>query len=203
MRPGFGTVLWGRRIDDLEHALDVIAACGFKGIELAQHHEEIFLRQKEEPGVRRLRDVDELLHHLDQRGLQLIGLVAGTLRERAAFLGDHKEAYLYVDSWSEDNALEALQAGFTIAIHPHWLMPIRRLRHALKLIAKFKGTPHENRVRLLLDTAHFILAEDDPVNASASRRPAMCARLVRFRHRLHVALKAAFHAERFPRVRTR
>jgi hypothetical protein len=31
----------------------------------------------------------------------------------------------------------------------------------------------------------------------------MCARLVRFRHRLHVALKAAFHAERFPRVRTR
>jgi len=39
--------------------------------------------------------------------------------------------------------------------------------------------------------------------ASASRRPAMCARLVRFRHRLHVALKAAFHAERFPRVRTR
>ena len=31
----------------------------------------------------------------------------------------------------------------------------------------------------------------------------MCARLVRFRHRLYVALKAAFHAERFPRVRTR
>ena len=31
----------------------------------------------------------------------------------------------------------------------------------------------------------------------------MCARPVRFRHRLHVALKAAFHAERFPRVRTR
>jgi len=31
----------------------------------------------------------------------------------------------------------------------------------------------------------------------------MCARLVRFRHRLHVALKATFHAERFPRVRTR
>jgi sugar phosphate isomerase/epimerase len=165
MRPGFGTVLWGRRVDDLEYALDVIAACGFKGVELAQHHEEIFLRQCANGGVRRLQGVEELLQHLDQRGLKLIGLAGGTLKERAAFLGSYTDAYLYADHWSHDEALKVLEAGFTIAIHPHWLMPIRRLRHALTRIAKFKGGPHEGRVRLLLDTAHFTLAEDDPVDA--------------------------------------
>lgn len=165
MKPGFGTVLWGRRIDDLEHTLDVIAACGFKGIELAQHHNDVFLRENGKAGIRRLSGVEELLDHLDKRGLALIGLVGGTLRERAAFLGDHRESYLYLDGWFEEEVISVLREGFTMAIHPHWLMPIRRLHHALKRIEEFVGTPHESQVRLLLDTAHFFLAEDDPVRA--------------------------------------
>lgn len=44
MKIGFGTVLWGRRIDDLDYMLRVIKACGYKGVEFAQHHHQIFVR---------------------------------------------------------------------------------------------------------------------------------------------------------------
>ena len=168
-------MLWGRRIDDLEYALDVIAACGYEGVEFAQHHDQIFVRKEEGRGVRKLRGVGELLAHLEKRGLKLIGLVAGTLTDRTRFLGDYKDAYLYLDRWPEKEAKSALEAGYTLAIHPHWLMPIRRLRQALAKIAEYRDTPFAKQVRLLLDTAHSLIAEDDPVKAARHHRHQLAA----------------------------
>ena len=162
MKIGFHTVLWGRRIDDLDYMLDVIAACGYRGVELAQHHQQVFLRKQDGSGIRPLRDIDELLEHLRRRNLTLIGMVAGTLTERVKFLGDYKKAYLYLDRWPEKEVEEALKQGFTLAIHPHWLMPVRRLKQALDTIDHYKAGPYAKQVRLLLDTAHILIADDDP-----------------------------------------
>lgn len=162
MKIGFGTVLWGRRIDDLEYALDVIAACGYKGVEFAQHHEEIFVRCGDEGRIRPVSGIEELLDLMDARGLELLGLVSGTLAERISFLGQITAPYLYLDRWPEEEAREALEAGYTLAIHPHWLMPIRRTAQARKKINEF-SKKYPGKVRLIVDTAHALIAEDDPV----------------------------------------
>lgn len=163
MKIGFGTVLWGRRIDDLEYTLDVIAACGYHGVEIAQHHKQIFLTDSNGDGIRPLRDIAELLEHLEKRSLKLIGMVGGSLTERIKFLGEHRDAYLYVDRWPEKEVQLALENGFTIAIHPHWLTPIHKVKQALRIIQKYQNTPYARQVRLILDTAHAVVAEDDPV----------------------------------------
>ena len=95
MRFGFETVLWGRRIDDLDYTLEVIARCGYEGVEFSQHPSQIFVRDGED--VRPLRDVEEMLALLHKHGLELIGLVEGSLHERMNFLQGHTEAYLYLD----------------------------------------------------------------------------------------------------------
>ena len=43
MRLGFQTVVWGRRIDDLDHLLAVLAACGYEGAEFGQSHRDIYV----------------------------------------------------------------------------------------------------------------------------------------------------------------
>lgn len=171
MRFGFGTVLWGRRIDDLDYCLDVIAACGYKGVEFAQHHEQIFIREGEH--IRGVDGVAELVRKLDDRGLDLIGLVGGTLKDRAEFLDTHRGCYLYLDRWPEEDkdpefhaqVQSCLAAGHVLALHPHWLMPMCKCDQAIDII-KAQDSP---QVRLLLDTAHATIAEDDPVDVAAKR----------------------------------
>lgn len=165
MRFGIGTILWGRRIDDLEYTLDLFKECGFQGVEFAQHHSRIFIRTKDGKTVRPLKDVEELLEQLGKRNLTLIGLVGGSLKDRMDFLKCHREPYLYMDRWPSNDSVfeqgisECLDRGFTIALHPHWLMPIHKIRHALDIIRGIKS----KQVRLLLDIAHAAIAEDDPV----------------------------------------
>lgn len=54
-------------------------------------------------------------------------------------------------------------------------MPIRRLRQAIERIESFKDGPYAAQVRLLLDTAHAVLAEDDPVKAANRHRTKLAA----------------------------
>jgi hypothetical protein len=62
MRFAFETVIWGRRLDDLEFVLHVIASCSYQGVEFAQSPDEIFVRDADAPGgVRNVRDIEELL----------------------------------------------------------------------------------------------------------------------------------------------
>jgi signal transduction histidine kinase/sugar phosphate isomerase/epimerase len=163
MKIGFGTVLWGRRIDDLDYLLKIVSACGYQGVEFAQHHDQIFVRREDGKGVREISGIDELLQRLEENNLELVGLVSGTLQERMNFLDGHTRPYLYLDRLPhKDEVQQALHEGYTLALHPHWLMPLRRQSQALKWMERFKGTPHEEQVRLLLDTGHAVISEEDP-----------------------------------------
>lgn len=166
MKVGFGTVLWGRRIDDLDYMLNIVSACGYAGIELAQHHEQIFVRNEDGTGIRQLRGIDELLEKLKSKNLELIGVVGGTLQERIDFLGENRAPYLYIDRWPGDDQVDdALNAGFTVAVHPHWLMPIPRMKEWREYSGKFLSHEKNDQLRLLLDIAHAVVAENDPVAA--------------------------------------
>ena len=128
MRLGFQTVVWGRRIDDLDHLLAVLAACGYEGVEFGQNHRDIYVWEDGIPqAIGTFQRLKECVH---AHGIELIGLVGGTLEERMAFCRDDRSAYLYVDSWSDTYA-QALEGPnpFTIALHPHWFMPVRKLKH--------------------------------------------------------------------------
>ena len=179
MRFGFGTVLWGRRIDDLDYCLDVIAACGYQGVEFAQHHRQIYVHERGEgERIRRLRDIDELLEKLRERNLSLVGLVGGTLDQRRDFLKTYRECYLYLDRWPapekdhefHEQVQRCLEAGITLALHPHWLTQMSKAQFVVNTIIEIK-TP---LVRLLLDTAHAAIAEDDPVEIVRNHHEKLC-----------------------------
>ncbi len=160
MHLGFQTVVWGGRIDDLDHMLAVVKACGYEGVEFAQSHRDIYVREGGDSQA--VGSIENLKARLDAHGLQLIGLAGGTLGERTAFCGSDRSAYLYLDAWSGAHAA-ALKGdtSFLLALHPHWFMPVRRLRHAEEVMAKW---PNLNW-RIVVDTAHAVIAEDDPVAA--------------------------------------
>lgn len=160
MRLGFETVVWGRRIDDLDHVLGVLAACGYAGVEFGQSHRDIYVRENGD--TKPVGTMQRLKERLAAHGLELIGLVGGTLDERMAFCGDDRSTYLYLDSWSDAHA-KALEANppFTLALHPHWFMPLRKLHQAEEILAAVPS-PH---LQLIIDTAHATLAEDSPVAA--------------------------------------
>ncbi|HEY0550782.1 MAG TPA: TIM barrel protein [Verrucomicrobiae bacterium] len=160
MRLGFETVLWGRRIDDLDHLLEVLSACGYEGVEFGQSHRDIYIRVhgRAQP----IGTFQKLKERLDRHKLELIGLVGGTLAERKAFCGADRSAYLYIDAWTRecDEAL-ADSSPFTLALHPHWFLPLRRIKDADDILRE-KGHSH---LKLVVDTAHNFIAEDDPVAA--------------------------------------
>jgi signal transduction histidine kinase/sugar phosphate isomerase/epimerase len=160
MHCGFQTVAWGRRIDDLDHLLGIVAACGYEGVEFAQNHCDIHIREN---GIARPIDTfARLKERLHVHGLQLLGLVGGTLEDRMAFCGDDRSAYLFLDAWFDRYAAAvACEAPFTLALHPHWSMPVRKLKHVDAILAKIPS-PH---LKVIIDTAHAIVAEDDPVAA--------------------------------------
>lgn len=167
MKIGYQTVIWGRRIEDLELVLAQLSALGFEGIEFAQAPSELYVRDKGSPdSVRPVRDIQELLHLVRAHGLELLSFAGGTLEERMAFCDDYRPPYLYVDSW--DAAAEAaLKANppFTLAIHPHAFMPIRFLEHAEKFLNAFDTPKLRNYVKFLPDTAHLTVAEADIADA--------------------------------------
>lgn len=163
MRFGFQTVLWGSRVDDLDHMLDVISACGYEGVEFAQSHNDLFIW--ENGRQRSVGSIEALLSRLESRRLTLIGVVGGTLEERAEFFGDFRNAYLYLDFWPT-NAHRFIQCDnpFTLAIHPHWLMPVDKLATAATILSSFGTNQH---LKIIVDTAHAIIAEEDPIDAIA------------------------------------
>ncbi len=163
MHLGFQTVVWGRRIDDLDHLLAVLAACGYEGVEFGQNHRDIYVR--ENGAARPIGTFQRLKERCRAHGLELVGLVGGTLDERMAFCGEDRSAYLYVDSWSDEFAA-ALESDnpFTLALHPHWFMPMLKLSQAEGIM---EAVPSPN-LKIIIDTAHLCIAEDDA--AAAIRR---------------------------------
>lgn len=166
MKIGFESVLWGQRIDDLDHMLSVIKACGYQGVELAQSTQNIYVREEGSP--REIGRIENLLKRFEAHGLKLIGLVGGKLDERVEYIGDYRDLFLYIDSWPEKRQAASLllrENPITLAVHPHWFMPIRRRRHVEELLAKVE-VQCGNRatyLKVIVDTAHSVIAEDDPV----------------------------------------
>ena len=170
MHLAFQTTVWGRRIDDLDHMLAVLAACGYEGVEFWQSYLDIFVGDR---GTSRpVCTFRHLKDRLDAHGLKLVGLVGGALEERMAFCGDDRSAYLSLDSWSEAHARTLESANpFTLALHPHWFMPVRKLVHVERILAS-APSPH---LQIIIDTAHAVIAEDDPAAAVEKHLPRLAA----------------------------
>ncbi len=126
--------------------LDVIQQEGYQGVEFAQRTDF-------------LGDIDGLLRLLEERGLALVGLAGGSLRQRMDFCGRYTVPYLYVEDWEEDIAKEAIGRGFTLALHPHIFTQVHRIADAKQLLAEHAA------LRFLPDTAHLVIAGDNPVKA--------------------------------------
>ncbi len=142
--------------------LDVIAAAGYQGVELFQW-----------PKV--LGSIDKILRLLEKRQLKLIGLSGGSLLERIEFCGnDFRPDYLYLDTWYEEEATKAMQAGFTLALHPHAYMPIGDLADALEILESHPNDDYP-RLKFVADTAHLTVTHDDPVEAIQRTRDRLVA----------------------------
>ncbi len=153
MRIGFQTIVWGPRVRDLKYMLDVIEAAGYEGVEFFQRPEVI-------------QSVADLPKLLEEHHLKLIGLSGGSLGERMNFcrnLGICPD-YLYVDRWDEPEACEAMDAGFTLGLHPHAHMPVGNLADALRILAEHPLREYP-RLKFIPDTAHLTVTHDDPVDA--------------------------------------
>jgi len=179
MRFAFQTVIWGRRIHDVELVLDIIAACGYQGVEFAQRPEQICVCDPgSREGDRPVRDINELLDLLRAKGrtLALVGLAGGTLRERMDFCGpDFRPEYLYIEDWDAE-AEEAVCATnpFRLALHPHWFKKVQRQAQAQAILEKYvrehPKDPDSRLLGFLPDAAHLYIAGDDPTQAIASFR---------------------------------
>lgn len=168
MRFAFETVIWGRRIHDLELVLDTIAACGYEGIELAQGPDEVFIKDSSEPsGSKQLSGINELLALLNARGLTLVGLAGGSLERRMEFCGNYRGCFLYAEDFREaEKKAVTMESPFKLGLHPHWFMKVQRLAQARKRLAEYRQMfPTRNDLLLLPDTAHLTIADDDPVLA--------------------------------------
>ncbi|MBI3679504.1 MAG: sugar phosphate isomerase/epimerase [Acidobacteria bacterium] len=153
MKVGFQTITWGIRFENrraLVRALDLIHHFGFQGVEFAQRPEAL--------GVRGIQDLIGLLR---ERDLRLLTFTAGTLQERVHFCAglarkDLPE-YMYVEDWDWDFAKAALRQGHTLALHQRAFGRERRFEQAQKIL---KLQP---KLKFLPDTAHLMIAGDDPV----------------------------------------
>lgn len=182
-RVAFESVVWGLRIDDLDYMLRVLQACGYQGVEIAQSPNNIFVWDDTTP--RPIGHIDALVERCGRYGLTLLGLVSGTLEERVKYIGDRRDLYLYLDNWPDDAWKYLVQADpVRLAIHPHWFMPIRKRQQFEELLPKvtkqitthYLGlgldeleaaaltTDAMKNLRLIVDTADAVIAENDPVS---------------------------------------
>ena len=152
MRFGYQTIIFGRCVKNWERMLGIIADAGFEGVELFQPPREIAQNQ----------NIEGVLELLGRFRLRLIGLAGGTIRERARFLGEFKEPYLYADRFEEAER-QVLADGYTVAIHPHVFKPIHRVDDAIQILEDPELAQLPGRLLLLPDTAHLTIVGDDPL----------------------------------------
>jgi sugar phosphate isomerase/epimerase len=150
MQIGCQTILWGRKISNLEEVVKTIAQAGFSGIEFAQRPDLLGIGN----------DPKELKLLLEDYDLKLLGLAGGTLAERIKFARDvFPHVYLYIERWDPDDyeAIEnAVEAQLRLALHPHLFKPTQNLDDIKKLLDE------HSELYCIPDTAHLKIAGDDP-----------------------------------------
>ncbi|MBL8176056.1 MAG: sugar phosphate isomerase/epimerase, partial [Bryobacterales bacterium] len=159
MRLGFHTILWGRRIGNLDHVLDVIKSAGFEGIEFAQPPSRLGLRGNTPEAM-----AADLAHRLHDRRLELLGLVAGSLEERFDFAKAYQQErarlerrdvllpYLYSDETDFACLIPFLNKGARIAVHTMHPGKLARWQDAKEFLGK------DPRLLWLPDTAHLTIS---------------------------------------------
>ncbi len=145
MQVGFSTIAWGLALPEVERALDVIAAAGYRGVEFAQRPDQL--------GV---HSVHHLLRLLEERDLAFLGMAVGRLDERLAFCEGCFPQYFYIDDWQPE-AVPPVQGAYRLALHPRAFKRVRRLADAISLLERY---PY---LDFLPDTAHMAIVGDDPV----------------------------------------
>jgi len=162
------TISWGPHHRDINHMLEEVKNAGYSGVEFAQHPRE-------------LAPPSELHDMLQRHGLTLVGIAGGSLAEKVVFVkefvacGDQylvapvakniqtqsarslvsDPPYIYIDEWDEEQAVQALDAGLVLAIHPHMFKAIQTAREAEALLETHPG------LRFLPDTAHLTIAGEN------------------------------------------
>lgn len=145
MRIGYETIIWGIQLDnEIKRVLDTITEAGFEGVEFVQR-----------PDALGVKNVNELLKLLNERGLVFLSLAGGALKERMSFCGDVRPEYMYMEHWDLVNTSLATRLGFIPALHPRAFTPVRRFTDIIPLLEEIP------KLRLLLDTAHLTVAGDD------------------------------------------
>ncbi len=159
MKAAIQTTLWGPLLEDRDELceiLDVVAAAGYEGVEFAQR-----------PGALGVRDIGELLELLSERALTLVGLSGGSVEERMAFCQEFRPTYLSVEELGFP--AEPRVPPFRFALHPHVYKTgpsFEDVRQALQ---------EHSTLALIPDTAHFVIAGQDPLRVIQSFLPRIVA----------------------------
>jgi len=171
---GFQSIIYGGMIEDVVHVLDVVAASGFRGIEFSQSPDHIKVKSN---GASRQVKANELRRLLDERGLKLLGLAGGSIKERMRFCdrvppGESplRPLYLYTEECDHHQLCSASARGFRLALHPHVFMANHLLEDARMLfdhldeVKKRSFDKSSMRCKALMwlpDTAHLHIVGED------------------------------------------
>jgi sugar phosphate isomerase/epimerase/signal transduction histidine kinase len=147
MRLAIQTILFGQKIQSIGSLLDYVRQLGFQGVEFAQR--PCNLGREPVP-------VKQLFEMCAERGLSVVGLAGGTLKERVSYCEAFRPGYLYTENVGSDEHLRAEAAGFTLALHPHVFKWIHRLAQAEAALERWP------KLKYIVDTAHLTIAGDDP-----------------------------------------
>lgn len=180
MKFGCQTIIFSRRIDDLEYVLSTIASLGFKGVEFSQRPEDIWIHEQncEKPfdtknPNHRQATITDIVILLKRYNLEFLGLAGGTLEDRVIFCSNLDAAalqkkvipestchpqYCYAEDFDENSILKARKYFINLAFHPHAFTKFERVDIAEKVF------PYDvPNVHWLLDTGHISVTGEDPV----------------------------------------
>jgi inosose dehydratase len=183
MQIGIQTISWGARPKSIPTMLAEAKDAGYNGVELMQ-----------DPKV--LGDPENLLKILRENHLALVGISGGALQERIKYARTIREIaatekadtaigwgqqlytkassvllpYVYVDDWIEERHATLLnQTDIILALHPHMFKPVQTAEEAVTVL-----DAHQ-QIRFLPDTAHLVVAGDDPVSVIGSNLTRLAA----------------------------
>lgn len=162
MRFGCQTIIFGPTVANWDEVFEQTADAGFQGVELFQPASEI------------APTITELLDRLGKHGLTLIGLAGDDIYSRQKYLGEYRNPYLYADRF-EAAEREALEAGYTVALHPHVFKKMHRVEDAEAILNDPAYQANKERLLFLPDTAHLTIVGDDPGAAIRKHRTRLAA----------------------------
>jgi sugar phosphate isomerase/epimerase len=142
MKIGLQTISWGACPGGVGELVRCASCLDCVGIEFAQ-------------ALDVLGPIDELLATITASSIRIAGLAGGSLAARLSPALRIRPDYLYADEWDQEAVERALDAGLTVALHPHFCKHLDTIESVVPYLEKYP------ELGLILDTAHQYLANDD------------------------------------------